>query len=442
MKKLLWVGDAGCPSGFAKATHNILDTLRFVYDVTVLGINYRGDPHEYPYPIWACAPGGDAFGIGRFIWMCDVVKPDVIVIQNDGWNIPAYMHKLRHFLEYNHVPVLAIVAVDGKNFQGMWLNGVAHAIFWTHFALSEAREGGYTGPATVIPLGVDLKVYHPINKMEARRRRLPEQLHDAFIVGNVNRNQPRKRWDLLVKYFAKWIGSSKVDNAYLFLHTAPTGDTGCDVRQLAKYYGVVERLAVITPEVWYGLSEQQMAETYNCMDVNASTSQGEGFGLTALESMACGVPQILPDWAAYGDWAKGAAWLVSCTTTHVGEPYVGVIGGIADEMKFVQGLNRICIDSRTREINGQAALERAQDPQFRWEDIGQRYIEALNCVFGNHRWIDITVFGMETQRFLCSTCGKRRGGPSEIVRESNSGAPRSTISTGGVKGGCSEFGGL
>jgi hypothetical protein len=92
-KRLLWVGDAGVPSGFARATHAILDTLRHHYDVTVLGMNYLGDPEVrrlYPYDIYPAAPGGDGLGVGRLVWVCDRVHPDVIVIQNDGWFIPYY----------------------------------------------------------------------------------------------------------------------------------------------------------------------------------------------------------------------------------------------------------------------------------------------------------------------------------------------------------------
>jgi glycosyltransferase involved in cell wall biosynthesis len=387
MKKLLWIGDAGCPSGFAQATHHILDTLRSEFDVVVLGMNYRGDPHPYPYPIYACAPGGDPFGVGRLIWMCDLVKPDVIVLQNDGWNIQPYVRKLHlqikgkyAFPEYASIPIIAAIAVDGKNFVDEWLDGVSFAIFWTQFALDEAREGGYAGPAVVIPLGVDLDIYHPIDRAEVRARQLPEQIRDAFIVGNVNRNQPRKRWDLMVKYFAAWINSTGIRDAYLYLHTAPTGDTGCDVKRLATYYGVVDRLALVQPEVFYGATEQEMVDTYNCFDVNASTTQGEGFGLTTLESMACGVPQILPDWSALGDWALGAAWLVPCLTTHIGPPYVNVIGGIADETRFVQALDQMYGDTWTREHNRQAALERAQEPRFRWADIGQAWLRVLDGV--------------------------------------------------------------
>src|SRR3990167_9005471 len=184
-KRLLWIGDACCPSGFGLATHKILETLHVGYDVTVLGMNYRGDPHAYPYPVYAAGAEGDAFGVSRLMWMCHKVEPDVIVVQNDGWNVPFYTRVLRHkkpngeylFPQFATVPVVAIVAIDGQNFRGEWLDDISMAIFWTEFALNEARLGGYDGPAAVIPLGVDLAQYFPVDRRKARiRKGIPPQL--------------------------------------------------------------------------------------------------------------------------------------------------------------------------------------------------------------------------------------------------------------------------
>lgn len=378
MKQLLWIGDAGCPSGFARATHAILETLRQHYAVTVLGLNYRGDPHSYPYPLYAAAAEGDAFGIGRLIWMCDLVKPDVIVIQNDGWNVPYYMQRLRAFPEYAQVPVVVACAVDGKNFNGAWLKGVAHTVFWTQFALDEARAGGYEGPATVIPLGVDTAQYYPEDRLTARRRlRLPEALDTAFIVGNVNRNQPRKRWDLTVKYFAEWVTSRHVEDAYLYLHTAPTGDTGCDVKQLARYYGVLEHLILMEPPTFYGSSEDTMRDTYSCFDAQLSTTQGEGFGLTTFEGMACGVPQIVPTWSALGELCGTAALQVPCTSTCIGPPYVNVIGGVPDEAACVDALDALYRSPGLRDWYRHLGGARVREARFQWAQIGQRYVDTL-----------------------------------------------------------------
>lgn len=388
MKNLLWVGDAGCQSGFGVATHRILETLCKIYNVTVLGINYRGDPpidprtgEYYPYPLYAAAAGGDAFGQGRLIWMCDLVKPDVIVLQNDPWNIPQYVARLQQTREYRDVPIVGVLAVDGKNLWSKYLDGLSMAIFWTKFALNEAREGGYEGVARVIPLGVDLEMYYPIDQLEARGRRLPRQFDDSFIVGNVNRNQPRKRLDLTIRYFAKWLEMYKPEDAYLYLHVAPTGDTGTKIELLAKYYGVLERLLLMQPDTWYGISEEEMRDTYNCFDVQVSTTQGEGFGLTTFEGMACGVIQIVPKWSALEELTEGAVWQVPCSGPPIiGPPYVNVMGNVPDEHTFVLALQRLYVDEVARRTNRQAGLERVHESRFKWSNIGEAYVDALDSV--------------------------------------------------------------
>jgi len=400
MKKLLWIGDAACPSGFARATHEILGTLSKHYDVTVLGLNYNGDPHPYPYPIYACFPGGDTLGIGRIVWLADRVKPDVIVIQNDGWHIPFYMQALAESKRHSHVPVVAAVAVDAKNFNGAWLKGISLAIFWTQFALDEARLGGYTGPARVISLGVD-PFYLPGDRRQARLARKLDQILDTFIVGNVNRNQTRKRWDLTIRYFAEWVydgmpldqrtmdnpktgtrSNKAINDAWLYLHTAPTGDEGVDVVALARYYGIGDRLALMTPDTFYGITEEQMRDTYRSFDVQMTTTQGEGFGLTTFEGMACGVPQIVPDWSALGELCNGAVRLVPCTSTALNAVHSGTIGGVADEAAFVAALDDLYRNQMARRSYAARGMARAREARFRWPVIGQAWLGALGQVLG------------------------------------------------------------
>jgi glycosyltransferase involved in cell wall biosynthesis len=286
---------------------------------------------------------------------------------------------LKCFPEYADIPVIGIVAVDGKNCMGGPMNDLAMGIFWTQFGLDEARRGGYTRPGVVIPLGVDLGAYYPTDKYEARMKRgLPKSMDDAFIVGNVNRNQPRKRWDLTLKYFAEWMHHGSLKDAYLYLHVAPTGDTGIQVNNLASYYGIAARTLVVEPQVFYGLNEAQMRDTYNSFDVQISTTQGEGFGLTTFEGMACGVPQIVPEWSALGELCYGVSPLVPCTSTAIGPPYVNVIGGVADETMFVRTLEQVYRNRKLREDLRASGLKRVSEDRFRWENIG----EACRLVFG------------------------------------------------------------
>lgn len=380
--KVLWVGDAVCSSGFARSTHAVCDYIHSRgCEVNILGINYRGDPHPYPYDIYTAFPGGDLFGMNRIVWMCDACSPDVIIIQQDPWHYPGYMHQLAKVPEYKKLPVIGFVAVDGLNCRGRDLNGLAMAIFWTQFGEEQARLGGYVGPSAVVPLGVNTTIYTPGDKREAREKLgLPARLRDAYIVGNINRNQIRKRLDLTVRYFARWwkeLGSPR--DVFLFLHVAPSGENAFDLKQLAAYYEMLPQMILAEPPIWCGVEEPRMCETYRAFDVQISTTQGEGDGLTTKEGMACCIPQIVPQWSALGEWAVGAAHLVPCTTVAT-TLIVNSIGGVADETLFVDALHRVHAIEEYRQTLARKGYDCMHQDKYRWETVGRDFFGHLESV--------------------------------------------------------------
>lgn len=395
MRRLLFVGDACVASGFARATHHTCNWLDYranlanqnPWDVTILGINYLGDPTpQYPYPIYPAIAGGDYFGLGRIAPLVRSLKIDCIVIQQDVWNIPPYMEMLQK--AKIDVPVIATLAVDGKNCQGYMLNDLTLSLFWTKFGEAEARKGGYTGRSAVVPLGVDLNLYRPLNRVEMRKKMefLPDAKAkitlDTFVVGNINRNQYRKRFDLLVEYFCDWIDSKSIDDAALLLHTCPTGDTEFDVEQLMEYRGHRDKLILVQPQIGQGVPEAWLSVAYAWFDCMATTTQGEGFGLTTFEGMACGIPQIVPDWSGLGELCEDAAVKIPCTSHAVTQNRINVIGGIADRQMFIDGLHAVYSDKRLREelsVKGRALVER---PEYRWQNIGRAFANAIDDALG------------------------------------------------------------
>jgi len=374
MKKLLWIGDAIVATGFARCTHKTLEAFMGDWEIHVLGLNYLGDPHSYPYDIYPCWPGKDLFGLGRTAELTRKIRPDVVIVQNDPWNVPEYVKRV------GPTPVVATMPVDGKNCKGKELNGLALGIFWTEFGRLESQRNGYSGPSAVVPLGVDLDLYKPVDTPIAETRRmcgLPLFLKDAFIIGNVNRNQPRKRLDLSIQYFAEWIKSYKIDDAYLFLQVAPTNDMGYDTTQLMEYYGISNRLILVEPEVGIGLPEAKLVKTYSCFDLQISTTQGEGWGLTTMEGMACGVPQIVPDWSALGEWSRKAARMIPCNQVAVTPGYVNAIGGIPEKKEFITALHDFYTDSVLRKKYSNAGLQLVKQPQYRWPRIASQFREAV-----------------------------------------------------------------
>jgi len=298
------------------------------------------------------------------------------MVQNDPWNIPPYLKAA------GNLPVVGVMAVDGLNCRGRGLNGLRHAIFWTEFGMKEAYAGGYHGTTSVIPLGVDLQTYKPMDRMGCREQ-LPfdradrERIGDGFIVGNVNRNQPRKRFDLTIAIFSEWVKSRKISDAWLFIHAAPTGDDAYDIPQLVEYYGVANRTLLLDPGLGANVREQAMPMLYNSFSTLFSTTQGEGWGLPAMEAMACGVPTIGPDWSGFGDWARGAMCLVPCSGTAATINKINAIGGIIDTEGAMLALDQMYYDREARDRWAKRGFDRVREPQYRWEAIGQRYLEEL-----------------------------------------------------------------
>lgn len=370
-RRLLWVGDACCQTGFARNTHGVLHFLQNSWDVSVLGINHKGDPHPFSYPCYPCAPGGDALGHGRIQAIMQSVQPDLIVLQNDPWNIPQYIEKIQHA-----VPTVGVIAVDGKNCRGDKLEGLDYGIFWTQFGLDEARAGGFTKPASVIPIGIDNEFWCPGDRDSARRtiyQNSYESIKDAVIFLNINRNQERKRFDLTLRYFAEFVRQEKATNAILHLHVAPTGDhNGYDCEHLAKYYGILDQVIFVQTKLGKGPTDLVMREVYRAANVGISTTQGEGMGLTTLEGMACGLPQILPDWSALGEWARVGSLMVPCTTT-AATTRGSVIGGVADEEKFIECLKLMYMSEDFRRRLASDGHHFVQDVQYRWNSIASDY---------------------------------------------------------------------
>lgn len=356
--KVLWVGDTPTvSSGFGRCTEAACAELhRAGHEVHVLGLNEYGGPHDYPYAIYPCYhpldSGRDAFGVTRLPVLVERLEPDLVVLLNDPWNIPGYLDNLEGFAKRRAEqeepltipPIVGWLAVDSKNQKAKPLNRLAHVAVWTKFAADELRAGGYQGDPSIIPLGVDPH-FTPRDRAESRKMIGLGDLPDsAYVVGVVGRNQPRKRLDLTIAYFAEWIRECNVPDAYLFLHVAPTGDRGVDIPSLVRYHGLSGRVRLAEPSIGVGTPSKYMPNVYSAFDCYLTTTAGEGWGLAALEAMACGVPVIAPDSSALGCWARDAALLVPCTSTQINAPLNSLaytIGGVVDREKAVEALHRI-----------------------------------------------------------------------------------------------------
>jgi len=393
--KLLWIGDAVSHTGFARVTHNVLERLRHDWEVLCLGINYHGDPHTYPYPIYPArvSPNQDMWGINRFEQMYEYLKPDVILILNDPWVVEKFIGVPGFEKVRKRCPIVAYMPVDGMNMHNGTaeaLNKLSLAIWYTHFGKSVAEVAGYTESSIIIPHGVNRELYKGMDKNEARRRQNfgKELVKDAYIVGNVNRNAPRKRLDLTVRYFARWIKEEKIDNAYLYLHCAQQ-DIGWDLEQLAWYFAMppgrfIVPSSNITSTV--GLFETGMPIVYSSFDLQISTTMGEGWGLTTMEGMSCGIPQVVPDFAALGEWPRTGVRYVKCDRPDATAGNLNTLCAAPNEDEFVTTLARLYNMPEEREDLRNAALRLVSNPKYTWDAVAKQFHDALLGIASMGYW--------------------------------------------------------
>ena len=387
--KVLWIGDAACGSGFGRASSEILrHMITGPIEVQVIGVNYRGNPHDEPYQIWPAQNGGDPLGMGMLRERVPVFRPDVVVVQTNPWNIPYYLHALRQVDPDKKIPMVGIIAVEGRNCVGKNLNGLHRAIFWTEFARDEARANGMTIPSSVVGLGVDREMFYPGVKRDARQYLgLPEKCWDAFIVGNVNRNQHRKRLDLSIIYFTDWWKAWGKPNAYLYLHAVAGSSVQMNLDQLAQYVGLYDvdaegkrqsRLILSEPkDSFMGVSNDTVRAIYQSMDVHWNTGHGEGWGLTTLESMSCGVANMAGDIAAVGEWGRGG--VILCKTDQLGvmPDVMGMLGAAPNRDHMITELSKLYSDPNLLAEASADALALASQAKFSWPVLARQYREEI-----------------------------------------------------------------
>ena len=151
-----------------------------------------------------------------------------------------------------------------------------------------------TVDATYLPHAVDGSVFKPISleeKAELRKRVLPEEDHDKFIVFWNNRNARRKQSGSLLWWWKEWLDKRGLaKKAQLIMHTNPFDVHGQDLNHIASELKMTNREIVFSTKK---IAPKGMPVLYLAADCTVNIADAEGFGLATLESLSCGTPIIV-----------------------------------------------------------------------------------------------------------------------------------------------------
>lgn len=383
MKKLLWIGDGVANTGFATVTHSVLDRLHGRYDITLFALNYYGDrpagtenAPDWPYKI---IPSKNEITGKKLRELWEAEQPDVVCVVQDPWVLSQIVPML--FLLPEPVRTFAYAPVDAPNLKPSFvrpLGAFQRIITYTQFGKAELLKAGLDHEPAVIPHGVDPATYFPIDRAAAKASLGLKP--DDFVIGYVARNQPRKRQDIAIRAFSQWVHQRQVPpNVYLYLHCC-RDDVGWDLEQLASFYGVAERLRLTAREMnpAKGVPVPVMRTIFNCMDLHLNVGHGEGWGLPNMESMACGVPQIVGNYSALAEWPGDAVHRVPVSDYYHNVGKLNTIGGVVDERLLIDSLDFCYRNADYRKALGQRGYERVREPQFGWDNIANAFGAAFD----------------------------------------------------------------
>ncbi|MER7836515.1 glycosyltransferase [Streptomyces sp. NPDC096040] len=169
------------------------------------------------------------------------------------------------------------------------------------------RRWGVPGPRIeVVPNGIDLERFRfdPERRLSTRARLgIPP---DAFVVGGIGRLAPGKRFDVLIRALARLPSDCRL------LLVGGGAEEGA-LRRATEEAGVAGRVLFtgerpcVSDSSPDGSTDLDLPSLTSAMDVLASPSAEEAFGLAVVEALAAGLPVLYSSCPAVEDLPPAAA---------------------------------------------------------------------------------------------------------------------------------------
>lgn len=333
-------------------------------------------------------PPPQGFGFTALPEVIRKEKPNVVMIYNDMAVVSRFLEEIRKSGIPRTFKIWVYVdQVYNCQLQGYIdiLNRDADRVFaFTPYWKKCIKDQGINRPLDLIGHGFETEFFKPLPKTEVRKKLgLP---NEAFIMLSLNRNQPRKRLDLLIMAFVELIVKYPT-KPILLMCICDKGEKGgwwlfeIFTREL-KLRGVpieqfANRLLISSQDMTF--SDEDINAFYNLADIGVSAVEGEGFGLCAFEQMGVGIPQVLPDIGGHKSFCnKDNSILVKPKHRYYLPTVYCPVGGeaeLCDPHDICLGIEEYLLSSSKREAHGKAARETVT--AHTWSKAVERLLKHL-----------------------------------------------------------------
>jgi len=266
------------------------------------------------------------------------------------------------------------------------LRKMDYPIAYSKFAQEQVKKE-FNIDTGYIPLMTNVNKFFKMKNKALLRARWSKRIHDSNnkpvnligkkIVLCVARNQGRKMLDRMVKLIIQYPDKNTI---LLFKsHPQDPASAGVDLMNLARHYGVADRVCWVYSEWFGGFTSTEMREIYNLADVFALTTSGEGWGIPFCEAMATELPILATDFTTPREIVDGdERQLIKLATTLTGT--FDVERGLADIDDFAKKLEFLMSDEQVRKDIGRSnrqKLIKEYDSKVvlkQWEDLFERIV--------------------------------------------------------------------
>ncbi len=336
-------------------------------------------------------PGGpppQGFGYNALPDVIRKEKPHVVLIYNDMGVVTRFLEEIRKSgIPRDFKVWIYVDQVYNTQMQAFIdvINRDADRVFaFTNYWKKCIKDQGVIRPIDVLGHGFEHDVFKPMGRSEARKKaNIPEE---PFVIVNLNRNQPRKRYDILMMAFAELVVKYPTKPIFL-LCVCDKGEKGgwwlyeIYQREL-KMRGVnpeqfMQRLLLSSQEMNY--RDEDINVFYNLADIGINTADGEGWGLCNFEQMGVGIPQVVPDIGGFKEFCNAENSMLVKAKYRYHLPIVhSPVGGEAeavDPHDVCLAIEEYLMDSSKREAHGKKARETVLG--YTWERATQSLIRRL-----------------------------------------------------------------
>ncbi len=388
-------------TGYSKVSYNLIKQLSQLpwLQVTHFGFQRLGakaaeEGRAYPSNVEVIDAAAlekqpqQGFGYAALPEQIQRIKPHIVMVYNDMAVIANFMEAIKKSgIQRDFRTWLYVDQVYTCQLQGFIeiINREADRVFaFTNFWRDCLKEQWVHRPIDVIAHGFDDNVFKPIPKSFARRAlNLPE---NVTLLLSINRNQPRKRYDLLIMAFVELIAKYPSKQIVL-LCVCDKGEKGgwnlfeifareLKLRKLPiQQFG--NRLMISSKDMEF--RDEDINMFYNAADMGVATADGEGFGLCTFESMGVGVPQVVPDVGGFKEFCRPDNSVIVKPKFRYYLPSVfcpvGGEGFACDPHDICMGIETYINDSDLREKHGTAGM--AAVKKYTWASVTQTFINRL-----------------------------------------------------------------